>query len=108
MKAGNPARLGIRPSRAGIRAVLFPTLIGDGGHQRGDLFGVAEEIIPDVIQPVVEFEDIRHGGREIELRNRFVGDAFRCLMMPRRLLPWATTSRESWRASAGRDRKSVV
>ena len=76
MKAGNPARPGIRPSRAGIRAALFPALIGDGGHQRGDLFGVAEEIVPDIIQPVVEFEDIRHGGREIELRNRFVGDAF--------------------------------
>ena len=82
--------------------MLFPTLIGDGGHQRGDLFGVAEEIVPDVIQPVVEFEDIRHGGREIELRNGFVGDAFQVLDNAAQAVAVATTSRESWRASAGR------
>lgn len=60
-------------------ASAFPALIGNGGHQPGYLIGVAQETIPRVVETLVELEDIRHGGREVELRNRLVRNAFQVL-----------------------------
>lgn len=36
-------------------------------------------MIPRVVEALVELEDIRHGGREVELRNRLVRNAFQVL-----------------------------
>lgn len=71
----HPCGIG-RPAR--YASGLFP-LIGDGGHQPGNLVGVAQEMIPRVVEALVELEDIRHGGREVELRNRLVRNAFQVL-----------------------------
>ena len=60
-------------------ASAFPALISNGGHQPGYLIGVAQETIPRVVETLVELEDIRHGGREVELRNRLVRNAFQVL-----------------------------
>ena len=80
-------------------ASAFPALISNGGHQPGYLIGVAQETIP-------RYRDVP----EAELpRTESLSDTvarimpyWKCEILPRRLLPWATTRMASWCASAGR------
>ena len=66
------------------------------------LFRITEKIVFDKSQPVVEFKNVRNCCRQVQVEMSVSDISLRCLMIPRRLLPWATTSRLSLHVNVGK------
>ena len=64
------------------------------------LFRITEKIVFDKSQPVVEFKNVRNCCRQVQVGNVCIG--YFLEMLPRRLLPWATTSRLSLHVNVGK------
>lgn len=50
------------------------TLVGYGLHELLDLLGVAEEVVLDEVEVVIELKDVGHCRREVQLDDIFVRD----------------------------------